>query len=253
MALNLPLPKQILSHPHWTLGQKKLSKSTGIIVNPFWAIDRFEVDPLRFFLMLEGGFIDDSAYDNALVARTYKWRLQNGIGNLLRRVVASKKMWKVSEVVKVAEQRKDFDWAGADIGRWYKTIDGLRDRMDVQMKALDIRAAVQQAVAGANAGDQLLQHNAPWLMFKSEDAAIRERGIMVVFLTAELLRIVGILLQPVMPGKMTRLLDQLGVDPERRRFQDAVIGVDYTYGTPMEDLQLSKGADSGLFPPITID
>ena len=50
MALDMPLPKKILTHAHWTLGKEKMSKSTGNVVNPFFAIDRFGVDTMRYYL-----------------------------------------------------------------------------------------------------------------------------------------------------------------------------------------------------------
>lgn len=64
-----------------------MSKSTGNVVNPFFAIDRFGVDTMRFFLMLRGPLGSDSDYDNDYITRDYKKFLQNGIGNLTNRIL----------------------------------------------------------------------------------------------------------------------------------------------------------------------
>ncbi|KAL8960249.1 MAG: hypothetical protein Q9183_005499, partial [Haloplaca sp. 2 TL-2023] len=64
LALDLPLPKQILTHAHWTLGHEKMSKSRGNVVNPFFALDRFGSDVMRYYLIRDGGIKDDSDYDN---------------------------------------------------------------------------------------------------------------------------------------------------------------------------------------------
>lgn len=73
------------------MNHEKMSKSTGNVVNPFFAIDRFGVDTMRFFLAYQGGLAGDSDYDNQYIIRDYKKVLQWGIGNLASRVVGSSK------------------------------------------------------------------------------------------------------------------------------------------------------------------
>lgn len=99
MALDLPLPKQILTHAHWTLGKKKMSKSTGNGVDPFFAINRFGVDCMRYYLALDGGLKDDAAYDNDFIIDRYKKGLQGGLGNLVSRVTKGKD-WDVRRAVR---------------------------------------------------------------------------------------------------------------------------------------------------------
>ena len=98
LALDLPLPKQILTHAHWTLGRKKMSKSTGNVVNPFFAIHRFGVDCMRYYLALDGGIKDDAMYDNSFIIRRYNTGLKNGLGNLVSRVLRAKR-WNISRTV----------------------------------------------------------------------------------------------------------------------------------------------------------
>lgn len=98
MALDLPLPKKFLTHAHWTLGNEKMSKSTGMVVNPFFAINRFGVDCMRYYLALEGGIKDDSSYDNSFIIARYKNGLQSGLGNLVSRVTRGKG-WNVRRAV----------------------------------------------------------------------------------------------------------------------------------------------------------
>ena len=59
-ALDLPLPKKLLAHSHWTVNRRKMSKSIGNVVDPFQAIDELGADPVRFYLARIGGrFKDD--------------------------------------------------------------------------------------------------------------------------------------------------------------------------------------------------
>lgn len=51
-----------------------------------------------------------------------------------------------------------------------------------------------------------------------------------------------------MPTKMGMLLDMMGVEAGKRRFEHAVFGKDLTYGTPAVDLG-RPGEFNSLFPP----
>lgn len=59
MAAKLPLPKQIVAHAHWTMNKQKMSKSRGNVVEPIAAMDYFGVDPVRYYLLRDGGLADD--------------------------------------------------------------------------------------------------------------------------------------------------------------------------------------------------
>lgn len=99
MALDMELPKQILTHAHWTLGHQKMAKSTGNVVNPFFALDRFGVDLMRYYLAHDGGIEHDSDYGNQLIVERYKKGLMGGLGNLFYRITKSD-MWSVPDAIK---------------------------------------------------------------------------------------------------------------------------------------------------------
>ena len=59
-ALNLPLPKRLLAHSHWTVNKRKMSKSIGNVVDPFQAMEDLGTDLVRYYLARVGGrFKDD--------------------------------------------------------------------------------------------------------------------------------------------------------------------------------------------------
>lgn len=98
LAVGIPPPKRMLSHGHWTMGGQKMSKSLGNVVNPFHAIDRWGVDTMRYFMLMDGALGDDADYENIYIQRRYNKQLKDGIGNLLGRVTRSKR-WNVRESV----------------------------------------------------------------------------------------------------------------------------------------------------------
>jgi len=59
-ALNLPPPKRLLAHSHWTVNRRKMSKSIGNVVDPFQVMEDFGTDLVRYYLARVGGrFKDD--------------------------------------------------------------------------------------------------------------------------------------------------------------------------------------------------
>lgn len=118
MALDLPLPKRILTHAHWTLGGSKMSKSTGRVVNPFLAIDRFGPDVMRYYLAYEGGIQDDANYDNARIIKQYNTFLQAKLGNLHTRVLRGKR-WSVRGAVERIGPLPASEWSEGPGSRFY--------------------------------------------------------------------------------------------------------------------------------------
>jgi methionyl-tRNA synthetase len=88
-------------------------------------------------------------------------------------------------------------------------------------KALD---AIWKVVAEAN---RYFAGQEPWALKKSDPA----RMDTVLYVTAEVLRIVGIMAQPYVPASAARLLDLLAVPTDQRNFAD--LGTRLASGTPL--------------------
>ena len=138
MALDLPLPRQILTHAHWTLGANKMSKSRGNVVNPFFALDRFGVDIMRYYLAYDGGLKDDASYENSHIIERYHKGLQGGLGNLVSRVVRGKG-WSVHRAVAHGKIFEDDPTAVARRTRFTE----LPEKVAQFMKELDSGAALR--------------------------------------------------------------------------------------------------------------
>lgn len=89
MALNLPLPKRIVSHAHWTIGEEKMSKSVGNVVDPFQVMDMFGVDVVRWYLSMNGQLENDADWNNARLVEMHRV-LRGQFGNLASRVLRGK-------------------------------------------------------------------------------------------------------------------------------------------------------------------
>ncbi|KAG7129322.1 methionine--tRNA ligase like protein [Verticillium longisporum] len=91
----------LLSHAHWTLGKKKMSKSVGNVVNPFQAIERWDLDTMRYFMLRDGGLENDADYENRFIFARYEKDLQWTLGNALSRITRSTK-WNAEAVMAAA-------------------------------------------------------------------------------------------------------------------------------------------------------
>lgn len=266
LALDLPLPKRILSHAHWTLGRKKMSKSVGNVVNPFYAMDRFGVDAMRYYLVHDGGIEDDGDYGNEHIVDRYRKGLQGGLGNLLGRITRTTR-WSVREAVVrgplALEDSSSKSNSSTDVEAQIAAIQRVAGLAAGHMERLDPRLALHAIMDVVYQTNRFLQELAPWNVAKQLAEArtaseasdsnedLRARLDQAVYLTAEALRVVGILLQPVMPAKAAEVLDVLGVGHARRSFAHAHLGADSDYGLPMKPPGKSK--DGGLFPPLPVE
>ncbi|MCJ1351586.1 MAG: methionyl-tRNA synthetase [Icmadophila ericetorum] len=246
MALDLPLPRQVLTHAHWTLGQQKMAKSTGNVVNPFFAIDRFDVDTMRFYLVHDGGIQDDADYENSHIVERYKKALQGQLGNLASRIVRGKR-WNVRSTVVHATTR-DASPEGELGKEHYLRLIELPGTVSSKMTELNSSGAVREIMKVIYKTNVYLQKTQPWDLTEDPDklAELTE----ILYVCAESLRICGILLQPIMPDKMKRMLDMLGVAPDARMYANAVYGSDHNYGECSTVIRRDKGFEGVLFPPL---
>ncbi|KAF2863527.1 hypothetical protein K470DRAFT_103811 [Piedraia hortae CBS 480.64] len=250
LALGLPPPRQLLTHSHWTLGKMKMSKSVGNVVNPFFALERFGTDTLRWFLIHEGAIVDDADYDNALVASKYMKFLQGGLGNLESRVTRGKS-WSIPRAVKRCSARLSPESASAEL---LTSLQTLPSRTASHMEALRPERALRTIMSLVVKANSYLQIAQPWAVIKriqensGDEEELTSKLDESIYLAAESLRLVGILLQPFIPQKAEMLLDRLGVDKTRRSWDWCAVGADSTYGVPMMDL--GKGKKGVLFQDL---
>ncbi|ELR01958.1 hypothetical protein GMDG_05131 [Pseudogymnoascus destructans 20631-21] len=255
LALDLPPPKQVLTHAHWTLGHSKMAKSTGNVVNPFFAMDRFGVDAMRFYLAHDGGISDDADYANANIVERYKKCLSGGLGNLLQRVTGAK-TWSVAAAVEAAAAGELEGMENPIVG-----LHGVGEVVDGHFEELNPRAGLHEIMRVIYDTNKYLQSTAPWTIAKQGTPESETEVRRIIFHASEALRVSAILLQPYMPTKAREILDVLGVEQGRRGFFDAVVGGDLGYGTAKtwgEGGEVvvgkkGKGAYGTIFPPLAVE
>ncbi|KHN95600.1 methionyl-tRNA synthetase [Metarhizium album ARSEF 1941] len=237
MALDLPLPKQLLCHNHWTMSNRKMSKSLGNVVNPFFAMQRWDIDPLRYFLMRNGSLAKDMSYSNQLIGSIYAKELQANIGNLFYRIARPKVTSKWSTLEAVTAFRNGA-FKGISDHASHQLFVSLDEHMEKitpafseEMKKYNTAGAVREVFDLLRETNRYVSDTEPWNLVKKSDPQIRILLNLVIYNCAEALRIAGILLQPIMPTKASLLLDELAVRQDRRTLKYASKGKDADYGT----------------------
>ncbi|KAL1993125.1 hypothetical protein VTN49DRAFT_3882 [Thermomyces lanuginosus] len=240
LALDLPLPRNILVHGHWTMNREKMSKSTGNVVNPFFAVDRFGIDTMRFFLTYQGPLGDDSDYDNSFIVRDYKKLLMSGIGNFINRVprIVNRD---VEPCMRAAAEDKLPEPSAEDV-EFEEFLKSVPSRVADQMNNLNPKGAIREVMGIIDRGQKYFHATAPW-EYKKTDVTQAYR---IIYNAMETFRITALLLQPFMPDKAAEILDMIRVDPAKRGFRDAMYGGDQTYARGGVDWKI-------LFPKLIVE
>jgi methionyl-tRNA synthetase len=125
-------------------------------------------------------------------------------------------------------------------------VEELPGRVRGAMAKTDIPTALKLIVDTLGECHVYIDQVAPW---KRRDLSEHEL-VRCVCIVMEVCRIGAILLQPVMPDKMDRMLNYFGVAHDRRGLDYATVGADLTYYEPLT----SHGPYSPmLFPQIRMD
>src|ERR1700709_1982768 len=88
MAAGLEPPRRMVIHGFLLMGEKKMSKSLGNVLDPFVVIERFGAAALRPYLFGEVSFGQAGSISTAGFEARYETELANDYGNLASRVLA---------------------------------------------------------------------------------------------------------------------------------------------------------------------
>ncbi|MBF0663012.1 MULTISPECIES: methionine--tRNA ligase [unclassified Rhodococcus (in: high G+C Gram-positive bacteria)] len=209
MSAGLELPKRVFVHGFLFNKGEKMSKSVGNVVDPLEMVERFGLDQLRFFLLREISYGQDGSYSHDAIASRINADLANDLGNLAQRslTMVAKNLDGQAPTPGAFTAEDEAMLAQADA-----LLDEVRAEFDVQALHLGLEA-IWRVLGETN---RYFSAQQPWVLRKTDP----ERMATVLYVTLEVVRIVGILVQPVMPDSGAKILDLLGQDPGARQFAD---------------------------------
>ncbi len=198
-AADLEPPRRMTIHGYLMMGEKKMSKSLGNVLDPFEAIERFGADALRFYCFREVSFGQDGSISTAGFEARYETELANDFGNLASRVLAMVERYRDGVVPEAAvDAVLEEDFAGA-AGRFSELLD-----------RAELTQALDQAWTLVRRLNRYVEETRPWELAKDE--ADPERLDEVLYNLAEGLRVITLLLAPYLPQASEKLLAALAED-----------------------------------------
>lgn len=206
-AAGIPVPNMIFAHGWWLLGDRKMSKSEGNVVDPMAMIDRYGNDATRYFLMAEMSLGQDASFTEEAFIRRYNSDLANDLGNLASRVLnmLTRHCGSTIPAVTPGEPERELEKLVSDnLVSSFQLVNGMK--MD---------QGVERIITSVRAINRFLEQRKPWDLAKNKDQA----GLDAVLGTAaEALCACAIALHPVMPSKMEELLLAFGLKASAGRF-----------------------------------
>ena len=204
MSADIELPQSIFAHGWWLMGESKMSKSIGNVINPMDLIDDYGVDPVRYYLMREMVLGQDSNFTMESFIQRYNSDLANDFGNLLSRIsTLMKKNYdgRIPDPGELSEAELRIKTKGESL---CGTVNGM-------IKNMRLNEAIENTMQYIRSVNKYMEENAPWKLVKEDKSAAGK----ILYTAGEALRLGAVLLSPVMPNRTAILLDALnapGVD-----------------------------------------
>lgn len=222
MSAGVALPKRVYGHGFLFNRGEKMSKSVGNVIDPQALADAYGVDPLRYFFLREVPFGQDGNYSHEAIVNRINADLANDLGNLAQR--------SLSMIAKNCEGRVPAVGALADEDKaLLAAVDALPDKARAAMGDFALHTMLAEIWAVVAEANRYFAGQEPWKIGKTDPA----RRDTILWVTAETLRGLAILAQPVVPGAAAKLLDLLAVPDDARRFTATGEAGRLQSGTPL--------------------
>ncbi len=205
LAAKIPLPKKIYGHGWILSGDEKMSKSKGNILDPLEIIDKYGLDPLRYYLIKEVSFGNDGNISTERLEDCINSDLANNYGNLCQRVTAfaiKNCKGKIPDNIKFEND----DLLLLD--KFKLNLDLIRNKIDNQ----NINFYIDFIVNILFDTNKYFNDQEPW---KKKDNPSRLNTI--VYTTLEIVRKISYMLYPIIPESSLRALEIFNINEKEIR------------------------------------
>ena len=203
MMLDIKLPERLIAHGWFVMKDGKMSKSKGNVIYPEMLVERFGLDPLRYYLMRSLPVGSDGTFTPEDYVARINYELANDLGNLLNRTVAMINKYFGGQVPAYVENVTVFD---ADLA---KVVEENIAEYHKQMNSVDYPRALEAVWNIISRTNKYIDETAPWVLAK-EDGDKEQLAAVMAHLAASL-RVVAHLIQPFMMNTSNAIMEQLGL------------------------------------------
>ncbi|WP_415410835.1 methionine--tRNA ligase [Staphylococcus agnetis] len=239
MALDVPLPKKVFAHGWILMKDGKMSKSKGNVMDPNVLIDRYGLDPTRYYLMRELPFGSDGVFTpEAFVERT-NYDLANDLGNLVNRTISMINKYFDGQLPAYQgpqhELDKDMEQMALD------TVNAYHESMDNLQFSVAL-ATVWKFISRTN---KYIDETTPWVLAK-DDTQKEMLGNVMAHLV-ENIRYAAVLLRPFLTHAPYQIFDQLNIQDQALHEFDSL----KAYGQLKDDITVSS-KPTPIFPRLDV-
>ena len=195
LSADILLPRELFVHGFLQLSGQKMAKSTGVVVDPLEEIEKFGVDPFRFYILGAMPIDGDGDYTEEAVVERINNELVANLSNLCYRVLSF--------------LNKNFDSKIKDIENdtVIEEVTAQFDSIKDYYEKRDFKMALSGIMEVSASGNRYFQHKEPWKLIKSH----REEAHRVLGTCVNIIKCLSILVDPVMPKFSAELQKQLNV------------------------------------------
>lgn len=235
MAAGLPVPKKVYAHGWWTVEGEKMSKSLGNVIAPNQLIETYGSDQSRFVLLRDVPFGNDGNFSHEQAVTRINADLANGLGNLAQRSLSM-----------IAKNCDGVVPAHGDITAEDKALLDLAYDLPAKTEGyindLQLHKYLETVWFVVGEANAYIDQQAPWKLKKENP----ERMAHVLYVLAETIRCIAIMVQAVTPTAASKILDQLSVPENERQFSDIGNAKSLKTGTPLPQPE-------GVFPRLQLE
>ena len=233
-GLGLRMPDRVFVHGLLDLNGEKMSKSRGNVVSPLPLIERYGIDPVRWFLAREFAFGSDGRFSPELFAERTNVDLANNFGNLINRTTAMINKYFAGNVPALSE-----------LSETDKNIRDLTEKTLTEYEILMDDLKVSEGLASVtnllNAANKYIEETQPWVLAK--EGKIEQLGNAMAILVNTII-VCNKLLSPVLVETSEKVFAQFGI---KRELQAYEINKEFC---PFTGSLVSKGEP--LFPRLDV-
>jgi len=244
MSAGIELPETIFGHGFVYLRGEKMSKSLGNVVTPMDVIDKFGADPLRFYLMREGGFGRDSDFTWEHFIERYNGDLANGIGNLVARTIGMAKKYQEGVIRPIKSPDSNSALAKAT-----STLPGkIAEALDHATGEVAFHVALGTIWEVIATADKYINDTKPWVLAKENRS---EEINDVLWNVASAIRNIDIMLSPFIPSTSEKIWNAMGFEAIGNFSEQTFDSAKLAWG--VLDCEIETKPGEGLFPRIEVE
>ena len=202
MAAKISLPQKIYGHGWIMSGDQKMSKSKGNILDPLEIIEKYGLDPLRYYLIKEVSFGNDGNISQEKLEDCINSDLANNYGNLCQRTIS----FALKNCNQKIPKKIDFNKQDMEILNIFSSnLKKIRSEIDKQ----NINYYINFIVNGLFSANKYFNDQEPW---KKKNDIIRLNTI--VYTTLEIIRKISFMLYPIIPESSLKALKIFNINED---------------------------------------